>query len=235
MSVFHFRDFSVVQEQSPLKVGTDALLLGASVQIALEKPHILDVGTGTGVIALILASRFANATIEALEPNLQAFTEAQSNFLASDFYARLSIKQARVENFETPKKFDLVVSNPPYFIDDLKSNKESLNDAKHLSKDTFNRFLQACLHLLSPEGVLWLILPKDIALHTMEDFWQKGIFLQQKIRFHSNSKKQDVRWVLAFSRAELVSKEAEFVIRNLEGTYHQDYIGHVGYLHAKAL
>ena len=235
MSVFHFRDFSVVQEQSPLKVGTDALLLGASVQIALEKPHILDVGTGTGVIALILASRFANATIEALEPNLQAFTEAQSNFQASDFNARLSIHQARVENFETPQKFDLVVSNPPYFIDDLKSNKESLNDAKHLSKEAFNRFLQACLHLLSPEGVLWLILPKEIALKTIEDLAHQGVFLQRKVRFHSNSLKLDARWVLAFSRSEAELQEKSFFIRNNDGTYHQDYIGHVGYLHAKAL
>lgn len=235
MSVFHFRDFGIVQDQSPLKVGTDALLLGATVQIASNNPRILDVGTGTGVIALILASRFENATIEALEPNHQAFTEAHSNFHASNYKSRLTIHQVRVENFETQQKFDLVVSNPPYFIDDLKSDRQGLNEAKHLSKDAFIQFLQASLHLLSKAGVLWLILPKDIALKTIEELAKSGIFLQQKIRFHSNSKKHDVRWVLAFSRGEKVLNETEFVIRNLDGTFHQDYIQHVGYLHAKDL
>lgn len=235
MSVFHFRDFSIVQDQSPLKVGTDALLLGATVQIASQSSHILDVGTGTGVIALILASRFEDATIEALEPNLQAFTEAQLNFEASIFKSRLLVHQTRVEAFENQQKFDLIVSNPPYFIDDLKSDNLGLNEAKHLSKDSFNQFLEASLHLLSPEGVLWLILPKEMALKTIEVLALFGFFLQQKIRFHSNSQKFDVRWVLAFSRIEAELQEKSFFIRNDDGTYHQDYIQHVGYLHSKEL
>lgn len=235
MSVFHFRDFSIVQDQSPLKVGTDALLVGATVQIASQSSHILDVGTGTGVIALILASRFEDATIEALEPNLQAFTEAQLNFEASIFKSRLLVHQTRVEAFENQQKFDLIVSNPPYFIDDLKSDNLGLNEAKHLSKDSFNQFLEASLHLLSPEGVLWLILPKEMALKTIEVLALFGFFLQQKIRFHSNSQKLDVRWVLAFSRIEAELQEKSFFIRNDDGTYHQDYIQHVGYLHSKEL
>lgn len=235
MSVFHFRDFSIVQDQSPLKVGTDALLLGATVQIASQSSHILDVGTGTGVIALILASRFEDATIEALEPNLQAFTEAQLNFEASIFKSRLLVHQTRVEAFENQQKFDLIVSNPPYFIDDLKSDNLGLNEAKHLSKDSFNQFLEASLHLLSPEGVLWLILPKEMALKTIEVLALFGFFLQRKIRFHSNSQKLDVRWVLAFSRIEAELQEKSFFIRNDDGTYHQDYIQHVGYLHSKEL
>jgi tRNA1Val (adenine37-N6)-methyltransferase len=235
MSVFHFRDFSIVQDQSPLKVGTDALLLGATVQIASQSSHILDVGTGTGVIALILASRFEDATIEALEPNLQAFTEAQLNFEASIFKSRLLVHHTRVEAFENQQKFDLIVSNPPYFIDDLKSDNLGLNEAKHLSKDSFNQFLEASLHLLSPEGVLWLILPKEMALKTIEVLALFGFFLQQKIRFHSNSQKLDVRWVLAFSRIEAELQEKSFFIRNDDGTYHQDYIQHVGYLHSKEL
>ena len=235
MSVFHFRDFSVIQDQSPLKVGTDALLLGATVQITSNNPRILDVGTGTGVIALILASRFENATIEALEPNHQAFTEAQLNFESSVFKPRLLVHQTQVEAFENEQKFDLVVSNPPYFIDDLKSDNLGLNEAKHLSKDAFNQFLRASLHLLSPEGVLWLILPKDIALNTSEELSKNGIFLQQKVRFHSNSQKLDARWVLAFSRSEAELHEKSFFIRNNDGTFHQDYIQHVGFLHAKKL
>jgi tRNA1Val (adenine37-N6)-methyltransferase len=235
MSVFHFRDFSIIQDQSPLKVGTDALLLGATVQITSNNPRILDVGTGTGVIALILASRFENATIEALEPNHLAFNEAQSNFHASNYKSRLTIHQVRVENFETQQKFDLVVSNPPYFIDDFKSDNLGLNEAKHLSKDAFNQFLQASLHLLSPEGLLWLILPKEIALKTIEDLAHNGIFLQRKIRFHSNSQKLDARWVLAFSRNKAQLQEKSFFIRNNDGTFHQDYIQHVGFLHAKKL
>ena len=235
MSVFHFRDFSIVQDQSPLKVGTDALLLGATVQIASNNSRILDVGTGTGVIALILASRFENATIEALEPNYQAFTEAQLNFESSVFKSRLLVHQKRIEAFENQQKFDIVVSNPPYFIDDLKSDSLGLNQAKHLSKDAFNQFLQASLHFLSTEGVLWLILPKEIALKTIEVLALFGFFLQEKIRFHSNSLKLDARWVLAFSRNEAELQEKSFFIRNDDGTYHQNYIQHVGYLHAKEL
>jgi tRNA1Val (adenine37-N6)-methyltransferase len=147
----------------------------------------------------------------------------------------LTIHQVSVENFETQQKFDLVVSNPPYFIDDLKSDNLGLNEAKHLSKDAFNQFLQASLHLLSPEGLLWLILPKEIALKTIEDLAHNGIFLQRKIRFHSNSQKLDARWVLAFSRNKAQLQEKSFFIRNNDGTFHQDYIQHVGFLHAKKL
>ncbi|MEN9743146.1 MAG: hypothetical protein RLZZ65_951 [Bacteroidota bacterium] len=235
MSVFHFRDFSIWQEISPLKVGTDALLLGASVQIPEANATLLDVGTGTGVVALILASRFQQIQVVALEPNELAFNEAKLNLENAPFQARLSIHFSSVEAFQRSDLFDVIVSNPPYFLDNLKGKETALNEAKHLTKDAYFGFLAACLNLLKHDGFLWLILPKDVALKTIAYLEHEGFFVQQKIRFHSNESKLDTRWVLSFSRIEQVCQETALYIRNLDGTYHADYIKHVGYLHAKAL
>lgn len=235
MSVFHFRDFSIQQALSPLRVGTDALLLGAFVQIPSANASLLDVGTGTGVIALILASRFQKLSVTAIEPNELAFAEAQLNFANSPFRDRLSILNTNIAALHATDLFDVIVSNPPYFIDNLQGKESALNEAKHLSKAVYFGFLEASLNVLKPDGFLWLILPKAVAIKTIAYLASKGFFVLQKIRFHSNQLKLDTRWVLSFSRMEQAYQETELYIRNLDGTYHADYIKHVGYLHAKAL
>jgi len=242
MSKFDFRDFSIVQTNSPLKVGTDAILLGASVAITEDATRVLDVGTGTGVIALILASRFQHIHVTAVEPNESAFLDASFNFLNTKFSERLNILHSTVQDLAQSALFDVVVSNPPYFIDDLKSNNPDKKQAKHIDEMAFYDFIDACLLQLKETGTFWLVLPKDIADKVCDHLAQKGMKLFKRIRFHSNSNKPDIRWVVAFSKKENSADEqhvplSEKVlhIRNTDGSFHQDYIDLAAYLHAKKL
>jgi tRNA1Val (adenine37-N6)-methyltransferase len=242
MSKFNFRDFSIYQTNSPLKVGTDAILLGASVDISEESTRVLDVGTGTGVIAMILASRFQHVLVTALEPNESAFMDASINFSNATFSDRLHIAKVTIQDFAQAALFDIVVTNPPYFIDDLKSTDLDKMQAKHIDELTFFIFLDACLLQLKASGLFWLVLPKPIAEMVCDYLHCKGLKLLRKTRFHSNINKPDVRWVLAFAKNENSALEKdhlfleeELLIRNTDGSFHQDYINLAGYLHAKNL
>ncbi|MFT5773225.1 MAG: tRNA1Val (adenine37-N6)-methyltransferase, partial [Algoriphagus sp.] len=118
-SWFQFQQFRINQDRCAMKISTDAVLLGALAE-ADEPKHILDIGTGTGVIALMLAQRFSEAKIVAVELDEQAAMQAGENFEHSRFSEQLSISHAAIQDFSVSNKFDLIVSNPPYFTAHLK-------------------------------------------------------------------------------------------------------------------
>ena len=242
MSKFFFRDFTIDQTNSPLKVGTDAILLGASLEIPKDSTRVLDVGTGTGVIAMILASRFQHIHVTSIEPNESAFLDASMNFLNATFSDRLTISKTTIQDFSQIELFDIVVTNPPYFLNDLRSSDPDIMQAKHLDEVAFFGFIDACMRHLDQCGVFWLILPKPIAEKVVAYMCNKGFNLLHKTRFHSNIKKPDIRWVLAFAKNVNTALEKdhsflekEILIRNTDGSFHQDYIDLAGYLHAKDL
>jgi tRNA1Val (adenine37-N6)-methyltransferase len=117
---FRFKKFEIIQEKSAMKVGTDGVLLGAWADYDNPK-QILDIGTGTGLIALMLAQRFSNATITAIEIDKPAGDEAKNNFSNSEWNNRLKLINIDFLKWEEPDKFDLLVCNPPYFTNDLQS------------------------------------------------------------------------------------------------------------------
>ena len=134
MAVFAFKDFTVRQENSPLKVSTDAILLGASVQIPHKHLKILDVGTGNGVIALMLASRFDEVHITGIDPSEGAVQDAQFNFGNSRYASRLKAIQTTISALPLDQKYDVVVSNPPFFIESLPAQHALDQQAKHMAE-----------------------------------------------------------------------------------------------------
>ena len=118
--MFRFKQFTVCDERSAMKIGTDGVLLGAWTDIEGDS-RILDVGTGTGLIALMLAQRNASAEIVGVDISHEAIEEARDNFLNSPWAKRLSVTEGDVCSFESNEKFDHIVSNPPYFVDSLHS------------------------------------------------------------------------------------------------------------------
>ena len=158
MGGFRFKQFAVEQDDVAMKVGTDGVLLGAWADCD-EAKRILDIGTGTGVIALMLAQRNTEAQIHAVEIDETASKRARSNFDMSPWAERLTVENCAVQEFEPSDKFDLIISNPPYFVDSLQCPDAKRTTARHTQDLTFEELDKAVGRLLAENGRFALILP----------------------------------------------------------------------------
>lgn len=158
---FHLKQFSLFHHQSSMKVGTDSLLLGIWTNIEGAN-HILDIGTGCGILALLMASR-SEASIDAVELDKASFGEAKQNFNNSPFHNRLTAFQTDFKHFvhEEQKKYDLIISNPPFFINDLRSTEEKRKIARHGDKLNFEELCAGVANLLNANGCFCLVLPYE--------------------------------------------------------------------------
>ena len=141
-----------------MKVGTDGVLLGAWAACDGAK-RILDIGTGTGLIALMLAQRNAEAQIYAVEIDETATRRARANFDISPWAERLEVEQTAVQHYSPSEKFDLIISNPPYFVDSLQCPDAKRTTARHMQDLTFEELDRAVCRLLAEDGKFALILP----------------------------------------------------------------------------
>ena len=158
MGGFRFKQFAVEQEDVAMKVGTDGVLLGAWASCDGAE-RILDIGTGTGVIALMLAQRNTEAKIHAVEIDSTATQRARSNFDMSPWAERLDVECCAVQAFNHTEKFDLIISNPPYFVDSLLPPDAKRSTARHTHDLTFEELDKAVCRLLADDGRFALILP----------------------------------------------------------------------------
>lgn len=156
--MFRFKQFAVRQDRCPMKVGTDGVLLGAWAEVRPGDRRMLDVGTGTGLIALMLAQRSA-AWITAVDIDVECATQAAENFAASPWADRLDAVSVAVQRYDPVEKFDLIVSNPPYYVDSLLSPDEGRNTARHAAGLPFGELAAAVVRLLAPGGRFALVLP----------------------------------------------------------------------------
>lgn len=158
MAGFRFKQFAVEQDDVAMKVGTDGVLLGAWAGCEGAN-RILDIGTGTGVIALQMAQRNQQAKVQAVEIDPTAALRARANFDASPWAERLEVEQTAVQEFAPAEKFDLIVSNPPYFVDSLLPPDAKRSTARHTHDLTFEELDEAVARLLAEGGRFALILP----------------------------------------------------------------------------
>ena len=158
MGGFRFKQFAVEQDDVAMKVGTDGVLLGAWAACDGAK-RILDIGTGTGVISLMLAQRNTEAEIQAVEIDEIATKRARSNFDASPWAERLEVECCAVQEFNPNEKFDLIISNPPYFVDSLLPPDAKRSTARHTHDLSFEELDKAVCRLLAEDGRFALILP----------------------------------------------------------------------------
>ncbi|MFI3292066.1 MAG: methyltransferase [Rikenellaceae bacterium] len=159
MSTFRFKQFEVAQDRTAMKVGTDGVLLGAWAKITGTEQNILDIGTGTGLIALMMAQRSSAQNIIGVEIDPLSAQQASENMASSPWSSRLSVEQTPIQNFTPAQKFDLIVSNPPYFVDSLLAKGESRTIARHTTELSFEDLVKSVTRLLSIEGRFALILP----------------------------------------------------------------------------
>ncbi len=161
---FQFKQFLVRQKQSAMRVGTDGVLLGAWLPLDNEPQKILDVGTGTGLMALMLAQRCPEATIQGVETDLEACEEARANFAASKWSERLTAIHSTFQQYarSASVKYDLMVCNPPFFSDGIKSSCNKKRMARHNDSLSHEEILDGCKSLMTPVGRLGIILPAGI-------------------------------------------------------------------------
>jgi tRNA1Val (adenine37-N6)-methyltransferase len=222
-TVFRFKEFEVDQQGCAMKINTDGVLLGASVQIN-NPQSILDIGTGTGVIALMLAQRFRNAKVDAVEIDAEAYQTSLENFKNSSFTLRIRGNFGSFENLVVSTKYDLIISNPPFYTNSLHNPDARKTLARHADFDFFDKLLIFTHTNLSENGQLTLILPIVIAEYVVNNGERLGLYLNRSIDVKSFSDSEVIRNIISLGKQQVkVIQTEEFVIYQEKGVYSEEY------------
>lgn len=221
-SVFRFKVFSIDQQGCAMKINTDGVLLGAvAKQVAPRR--ILDMGTGTGVIALMLAQRFPQATVDAVEIDVSAAARAAENFSNSIFTGRLQVFCADFLRFQPAVKYDLIVSNPPFFTNDLKNPEKRKELARHAGADFFELLLRRAADMLSTEGLLWLILPVAQADLVIRQAVRWKLYPHVQLQICSDAAKPAFRQLICLGYSVQPIVREDFYIYAAQNIYTLEY------------
>lgn len=196
---FTFKQFHIEQDQCAMKVGTDGVLLGSW---ANGGEHILDIGTGTGLLALMMAQRFEKSLIDAIEIEENAYQQAVQNVAKSVFKSKINIIHSSLQNFAKSNinQYDSIICNPPYFVNSLKNNKKSKTIARHNDTLPFNELISLAYKLLKTEGTLSLVLPVNIFPLIETEAVIYRFFLNRKISIKTTEKKQPKRVLVEYKK-----------------------------------
>jgi tRNA1Val (adenine37-N6)-methyltransferase len=220
MKPFRFKQFDVQQSSEVFRVGTDAVLLGILSNVHQAK-EILEVGTGTGIIALMLAQRNPGAKILAIDINPEAVKIAQENFKNSIFSDRIKSQLQDFKQSDTKEQFDLILSNPPYF--EVNSSEKDILARQRLELD-FSDLIQKASELLSAEGLLSVIIPIESEKQFTQICNESLLFLQRKVIIKGIETAEPKRVVLeyCFRKSEAIIEN--FVIEKSPRVYSDEYL-----------
>lgn len=198
-NTFAFKQFTIVQDRCAMKVGTDAVLLGAWVKTYGSR-RILDIGTGTGVIALMLAQK-SGAEIDAIDIDPDAVAEAKVNVANSPWAERVHVQHVSLQDFAkiADHQYDLIVSNPPYFVDSLPSTEANRTAARHTVHLSFDELVKGAVKMLSKDGKLCVILPPKEGEQFMSLATQQGLHLTRITRVRTTPEKSEKRLLMQFA------------------------------------
>jgi tRNA1Val (adenine37-N6)-methyltransferase len=215
-----------------MKVCTDACLFGALTVNhkpayrtgRLQTSNCLDIGAGTGLLSLIFAQKNPGAIIDAVEIDTAAAQQAGENFSASPWKERLNIINSDILLFKPDKKYNLIISNPPFYEDDLKSPDPNKNNAKHDTSLGLDDLLQVVKNNLSSDGSFAVLLPYHRVNYFIEEGDKEQLYLTQKILVKQTEKHDFFRGILFFSRDKVQPVNSEISIKNNEGNYSPGFV-----------
>ena len=206
---FRFKQFTVWHDRCAMKVGTDGVLLGAwagttdSPAANTDKTspveRILDIGTGSGLIALMLAQRFPNAIIDGIDIDPSAVLQAKDNFSASPFSTRLHASSSPLQAWQPKAKYDMIVSNPPYFSNSLLCLDNMRTIARHDNILSFAELLEHSNRLSTQAGTLSLVLPADAEKAILAEARLQHLYCVRLCRVHTTANKPAKRILVTFS------------------------------------
>ena len=219
---FQFKQFRIIQEHSAMKVGMDGVLLGAWTDTSAAE-RILDIGTGTGLIALMIAQKNSSAQIDAIEIDPDAFREAVLNVQQSPWSKRIQIELSAFQDFivQSDRKYDLIVSNPPFFAKDgLKAHAQNRAQARHSNSLPLEVLISGAANMLTETGRIALILPVKSLQETQQLCVPNKLYISRLCRIKPNPIKPDFRILFELAQKECVTREDHLMI---EFETHHDY------------
>lgn len=226
MADFIFKQFTIQQDRCAMKVGTDGVLLGAWTPLINNPFNILDIGAGTGLIALMLAQRSNAEQIDAIEIDDDAYEQATENFENSPWNDRLYCYHAGLDEFvdEVDEEFDLIVSNPPFYTDDYKSGDNQRDNARFEDALPFEELVEAADFFLSDPGIFSLIIPYKEEEKLVRLCAERGLFPLKITRVKGTPTAEIKRSLLAFSRIEQTPISDILVIETARHQYTPEYM-----------
>ena len=204
--LFRFQRFSMTHARSPMKIGTDGVLLGAWCD-GSQARWALDAGTGCGLIALMLAQRYPLLQVEGIDIDPGAVADARENFAGSPFAERLSVRQGDVLTTDFSRRYDLIVSNPPFFTEDTLPPEASRAAARHAVHLPAEAFARKITQILAPSGRVALIYPYREADRIVGFFAAEGLYLARRTDVRGGAGRPLKRSLLEFSFAPVGAEE----------------------------
>ena len=223
---FHFKQFTINQDQCAMKIGTDAVLLGAWANLEHHPNSVLDIGAGTGVISLMLSQRSNEETIDAIEIDENAYKQCVGNFENSPWSDRLFCYHVSLEEFtdEIDYKYDLIISNPPFYSDTFKSENKQRDLARFNDAMPFHHLVESVSKLLSDEGTFSVIIPFKEEENFIELASNINLFPNRITRVKGSPTSEIKRSLMEFSFNKNGLKINELIIEVERHQYTQDYI-----------
>lgn len=232
---FQFKEFTIQQDKTAMKVGTDGVLLGAWAHLKPTYFSVLDIGAGTGLIALMLAQKSNAEVVDAIELNDEAYEQTVENFEQSSWGDRLFCYHASLQEFveEIDDEYDFIISNPPFYTSTYKNLSEERAMARHTESLTYNELLEGTSKLLSDIGSCAFIIPFSEEENFIKIAKGYKLFPNRITRVKGTENAAIKRSLLQFSFSELEIETSELIIEIERHIYTQDYIDLVQDYYAK--
>ncbi len=221
MSGFVFKQFTVMQTRSAMKVSTDGILLGAWAKVSGAK-RILDIGSGTGLLALMAKQRSPEASVSAIEIDSAACNDARENF-ANSPWSDIHLHNGAVQAFKALHPFDAIITNPPYFNASLKGENEARNTARHTDSLCFSELIAACSRLSHDKTLMNIILPCPEAEQFITIAEQAGWYISHHCFVRTTEKKRPSRSLMLLSQHIRKCETTSITIHASNGDYSTEY------------
>jgi tRNA1Val (adenine37-N6)-methyltransferase len=218
-TTFLFKQFQVQHDRCTMKVGTDAVLLGTWARIPPDAKNILDIGSGSGVISLILAQRTSNTTttIDAVEIAEEDAQQASENIANSPWPTKIQVHNKAIQAFEIGTRYDMIISNPPYFINSQPPPDSKRLQTRHTTTLNFDALLDAVVRLLKPTGTFHVVLPHTEGLQFIDLARTYKLYLVRRWTFRARKEKLVERLLLEFSKVDVSTVEEDEIILYEQG------------------
>lgn len=210
---FSFKQFTVYHDKCAMKVGIDGVLLGSWADVS-EAKQILDIGTGTGLIALMIAQRNNEALVDAIDIDAGAVLQATENVRNSPWSERIRLYEVALQNFDNVAKYDLIVSNPPYFVNSTKAPEEDRTTARHTDSLAHEELILNSKKHLLPSGKLCIILPVNEGLQCVEFAAGTGLYCSKQVTVFPKPGAAAKRLLLEFTLRNVPTEYSDLTIES---------------------